>query len=171
MRPEKSTIVEDVRVKFKGSPFVIIAEYTGMTVPHFAELRKRLAGCGAEIHVVKNTFIRIAAKDLGMPDLSDALTGQNAVVTGEVDICAAAKVLKTFAKEFQKPAVKAGALDNEPLNADQINSLAELPSKETLQATLLGVLLAPATKLVRTLNEPAASLARLLQAKADQHSA
>jgi len=171
MRPEKSTIVEDVRVKFQGSPFLIVAEYTGMTVPHFAELRNRLAGCGAEIHVVKNTFIKIAAKELGMPDLSSALTGQNAVVTGEADICAAAKVLKTFAKEFQKPAVKAGALDNAPLNPEQINSLAELPSKEVLQATLLGVLLAPATKLVRTLNEPGASLARVLQAKVDQHSA
>lgn len=171
MRPEKSTIVEDVRVKFQGSPFLIVAEYTGMTVPHFAELRNRLAGCGAEIHVVKNTFIKIAAKELGMPDLSSALTGQNAVVTGEADICAAAKVLKSFAKEFQKPAVKAGALDNAPLNPAQINALAELPSKEVLQATLLGVLLAPATKLVRTLNEPGASLARVLQAKVDQHSA
>lgn len=171
MRPEKSTIVEDLRSKFQGSPFLIVAEYTGMTVPHFAELRNRLSGCGAEIHVVKNSFIKIAAKELGMPDLSDALRGQNAVVTGEADICAAAKILKTFAKEFQKPALKAGALDNAPLDPKQIEALAELPSKETLQATLLGVLLAPATKLVRTLNEPGASLARVLQAKADQHAA
>jgi len=167
MRPEKPTIVEDIRNKFQGSPFLIIADYQGMTVPHFAELRNRLAGSGAEIHVVKNSFIKIASKELGMPDLADALNGQNAVVTGESDICSAAKVLKVFAKEFTKPVLKAGVLDNSPLSADQITALAELPPKEILQAQLLGVLLAPATKLVRTLNEPGASLARVLKAKAD----
>lgn len=171
MRPEKATIVDDLRTKFQGSPFLIVAEYTGMTVPHFAELRGRLAGCGAQIHVVKNSFIKIAAKDLGMPDLAKYLSGQTAVVTGESDICAAAKVLKTFAKEFEKPSVRAGVLDNASLSADQVRALADLPSKEVLQATLLGVLLAPATKFVRVLNEPGASLARVLQAKADQHAA
>lgn len=171
MRPEKATIVEDLREKFKASPFLIVADYTGMTVPHFAELRSRLAGSGARLHVVKNTFVKIAAKDLGMPDLADALAGQNAVVTGDSDICAAAKVLKTFAKEFDKPVVKAGVLDNAPLTPEQIRALADLPSKETLQAQLLGLLLQPATQLVRTLNEPGASLARVLQAKADAASA
>ncbi len=167
MRPEKPTIVEDLRLKFQASPFLIVADYTGMTVPHFAELRSRLAGSGAEIHVVKNSFVKIAASELGMPDLSAALGGQNAVVTGDSDICAAAKILKTFAKEFEKPVLKAGVLDNAPLLPAQIIELADLPSKEVLQATLLGVLLAPATKFVRVLNEPGASLARVLQAKAD----
>lgn len=167
MRPEKATIVDDLRTKFSGSPFLIIADYTGMTVPHFAELRTRLRGAGAEFKVVKNSFIKIAAKELGFPDLAKSLAGQNAVVTGDSDIAAAAKVLKTFAKEFTKPVVKAGVLDNAPLDAAQVVAIADLPSKAQLQAQLLGVLLAPATKLVRTLNEPAASLARVLQAKAD----
>ncbi|MGC1480718.1 MAG: 50S ribosomal protein L10 [Chthoniobacterales bacterium] len=168
MRPEKSTIVEDLSARFKGSPYLIVADYTGMTVPHFAELRTRLHGVGGEIHVVKNSFVKIASRELGMPDLAESLAGQNAVVTGEADICAAAKILKTFAKEFKKPALKAGVLDNAPLGPDQLIALADLPSKETLQAQLLGLLLQPATQLVRTLNEPGASLARVLQAKADQ---
>ena len=167
MRPEKATIVADVQAKLKNSPFLLIADYSGMQVKHFEELRTRLAAANAEIHVVKNSFIKRAAKDLGMPELNGALTGQTAVVTGEVDICAAAKVLKTFVAEFTKPPVKAGVLDNAILSADQVQALADLPSKEVLQATLLGVLLAPATKLVRTLNEPGASLARVLKAKAD----
>ncbi|MDD5201249.1 MAG: 50S ribosomal protein L10 [Terrimicrobiaceae bacterium] len=171
MRPEKATIVEDLRSKFQGSPFLIVADYTGMTVPHFAELRTRLAGTGAKLSVVKNSFIKIAAKELGMPDLATALAGQNAVVTGEADICAAAKVLNVFAREFQKPLVKAGVLDNAALNADQVRALADLPSKQVLQAQLLGLLLAPATRFVRVLNEPGASLARVLQAKADQSAA
>lgn len=170
MRPEKTTIVADLSEKFKSSPFLIITDYTGMTVPHFAELRGRLAGVSAEIHVVKNSFVKIASKELGMPGLSDFLAGQNAIVTGDTDICATAKILKTFAKEFEKPSVKAGVLDNEPLGPEQIAALADLPPKESLQAQLLGLLLSPATKLVRTLNEPGASLARVLQAKVDAHA-
>lgn len=167
MRPEKSTIVADVQAKLKSSPFLLIADYSGMQVKHFEELRTRLAAANAEIHVVKNSFIKRAAKDLGLPELNGALSGQTAMVTGESDICAAAKVLKTFVAEFTKPPVKAGILDNAILTADQVQALADLPSKEALQAKLLGLLLAPATKLVRTLNEPGASLARVLKAKAD----
>ena len=167
MRPEKSTIVADVQAKLKSSPFLLIADYSGMQVKHFEELRTRLAAANAQIHVVKNSFVKRAAKDLGLPELNGALTGQTAMVTGESDICAAAKVLKTFVAEFTKPPVKAGILDNAILTADQVQALADLPSKEVLQGKLLGLFLAPATKLVRTLNEPGASLARVLKAKAD----
>ncbi len=74
-----------------------------MSVLQFAELRNRLAGAGAQCKVVKNTFLRRAAADVGFPDLSKDLTGQTAIVTGESDVCAAAKVLKTFSSEFQTP--------------------------------------------------------------------
>jgi large subunit ribosomal protein L10 len=167
MRPEKTTIVEDLRGKFQSSPFLIVADYAGMTVPHFAELRKRLRASGASLSVVKNSFVKIAAKELGMPDLGSSLAGQNAIITGEADICGAAKVLKTFAKEFTKPVVKGGVLDNASLDATQITALADLPPKEILQSQLLGLLNMPATSFVRVLNEPGASLARVLKAKAD----
>jgi len=168
MRPEKPTIVEDIKASLQDSPFAIIADYTGMTVIHFEELRTRLAAAGASCHVMKNTFVKRAFTELEMPDLKDALTGQTALVTGESDVCAAAKVLKSFADEFSKPGVKGGVLDNDVLTPEQISALASLPSKETLQAQLLGLLTTPATKLVRTLNEPGASLARLLKAKAEK---
>jgi len=168
MRPEKAIIVSDVQEKLKKSPFLLIADYSGMQVKHFEELRKRLSGVGAELHVVKNTFIKRAIKDLGLPELNGALTGQSAMVTGESDICAAAKVLKTFVAEFTKPPVKVGILDNAVLSAEQIQVLADLPSKEALQGKLLGLLLAPAGQFVRLLNEPASSLARVLKAKAEK---
>lgn len=171
MRPEKATIVADVQAKLQQSPFLLIADYSGMQVKHFEELRTRLSAVGAEIHVVKNTFVKRAVKELGLPELNGALTGQTAMVTGENDICAAAKVLKTFVAEFQKPPVRAGILDNALLTADQVQALADLPSREVLQATLLGLLLAPATRLVRVLNEPGASLARVLKAKAEAQTA
>jgi large subunit ribosomal protein L10 len=166
MRLEKSTIVDDVKLKLNASPFIILVEYGGMSVSHFSELRTRLAAVGSACSVVKNTFLRRALNDTGVTLLDEHLTGQTALVSGEQDICAAAKVLKTFHAEFQKPTVRVGILDNDFLSVDQIMALAALPSKEILQAQLLGLLLMPATQLVRTLNEPGASLARLLAAKA-----
>ena len=168
MRLEKSTIVDDVKLKLNASPFIILVEYGGMSVSHFSELRTRLAAVGSSCSVVKNTFLRRALNDTGITLLDEHLIGQTALVSGEQDICAAAKVLKTFHAEFQKPTVRVGILDNDFLSVDQIMSLAALPSKEILQAQLLGLLLMPATQLVRTLNEPGASLARLLAAKASE---
>jgi ribosomal protein L10 len=116
---------------------------------------------------VKNTFLRRAAKDAGLPDLGD-LRGQTAIVVGDKDVAAAAKVLKNFTAEFKKPEVKTGVVDKLVVSGAQIQEIADLPSREVLLATLLGVLNAPASALVRVLNEPASALARVLQAKVDQ---
>ena len=164
MRPEKPSIVEDVKLRLNNSPFLIVVEYGGLNVNHFAELRTRLGGSGASLTVVKNTFLRRSIKDAGLPELDAHLKGQTAFVVGEKDICGAAKILKTFAAEFEKPKIRVAILDNSILETSQVIALADLPSKEVLQAQLLGLLLQPATQLVRTLNEPAASLARVLQA-------
>ena len=71
MRPEKTTIVEDLSARLNHSPFLIVTEYTGMNVLQFSELRSRLAGAGAQCRVVKNTFLRRAAAEVGYPDLAD----------------------------------------------------------------------------------------------------
>jgi large subunit ribosomal protein L10 len=171
MRPEKASIVEDLSTKLSKSPFLIITEYTGMNVLQFSELRSRLAGAGAQCRVVKNTFLRRAAAEVGYPDLADNLYGQTAIVTGESDVCAAAKILKGFSTEFQKPAVKLGVLDKLIISKEQIRDLADLPPKEILRSQLLGVLKSPLQKLVVLLSEPGASLARLLKARVDKESA
>jgi large subunit ribosomal protein L10 len=168
MRPEKSTIIEDLSQQLNQSPFLIIVDYTGMKVEHFAELRKRLSESGAECHVVKNSMLRRAMAQLEWPELGNALQGQNAMVTGPSDVCAAAKVIKSFKAEFTKPEFRGGVLDRAVLSVEQLVALAELPPKEILQAQLLGLLSSPATKLVRVLSEPAARLVRLLQAKNDK---
>ena len=168
MRPEKPTIVEDVKTRLDNSPFLIVVDYGGMNVEHFAELRTRLAGTGSSLTVIKNTFLRRSIKESGLPELDAHLVGQTAFVVGEKDICAAAKVLKTFSSEFEKPKIRAGILDNAVLETAQVIALADLPSKEVLQSQLLALLLTPATQLVRTLNEPAASLARVLAAIAEK---
>ena len=167
-RPEKQTIVDDLSARLNASPFLIVTEYVGMNVLQFSELRNRLAGVGAQCKVVKNTFLRRAAAEAGFPDLGESLAGQTAIIIGENDISAAAKVIKTFSTEFKRPEVKAGVLDHALLSKEQIQALADLPSKEVLQAQLLGVLKSPLQKLVSVLNEPVASLARLLKARLDK---
>jgi len=167
MRPEKPSIVEDLQTKLNASPFLFVTDYTGLRVDQFGELRNRLAGAGAECRVVKNTFLRLAIRDAGLPELK-GLNGQTAIVLGESDVASAAKVVKTFAKEFQKPTVRVGIIDKTVVSAEQIDVIADLPSREVLLATLLGVLQAPAGKLVRTLNEPASALARALKAKLEK---
>jgi large subunit ribosomal protein L10 len=168
MRPEKANIVSDLSAKLKDSQFVLVADYQRMKVDQFSELRNRLAPAGAEIHVVKNSFLKRAITDSGFPDVADQLTGQTAIVTGEKDVAPVAKILKTFATEFKIAALKIGIVDRAILPSKDVEAMADLPSREVLLAQLLGLLLSPATKLVRLLNEPASSLARLLNAKAEK---
>jgi large subunit ribosomal protein L10 len=96
------------------------------------------------------------------------LSGQTAVVTGDSDVCAAAKALKDFAKSAGKPEIRGGVLDGELLDEAKVKALADLPPMEILQAQLLGVLNMPAQQLVTVLDQPGASLARVLQAKHEQ---
>jgi large subunit ribosomal protein L10 len=167
MHPAKATVVSDLNKKLHASPFVFVTDYAGLDVIQFSELRSRLDKAGARVIVVKNSFLRLALKEAGLPDVGE-LRGQTAVVVGDKDAAAAAKVLKTFTGEFKKLAVKTGVLDNLIVSSDQINAIADLPSRNVLLAQLLGVLNAPASTLVRLLNEPAAQLARVLQAQADK---
>jgi large subunit ribosomal protein L10 len=168
MKAEKTVLIDHLLEKVNSSPFLFVVDYAKLTVPGWETLRKRLRDAGAEIHVFKNTFVRKAAEKAGYPaEIEKALIGQTAVVTGAQDVCAAAKVMKTFAKEFDKAKVKAGVLDGALLTAESINSLADLPSKPQLQAQLLALFNTPATQLVRVLNEPATGLVRVLKAKGE----
>lgn len=171
MRPEKANIVLELSETLQRSPFVLVTEYRGMKVADFSELRSRLAPAGAEVHVVKNNFLKRAMADSGFPDVGDQFAGQTAVVTGQADVAPVAKIFKTFASEFKLAALKIGFVDRAVLSTADLEKLAELPAREVLRAQLLGLLLSPATRLVRVLNEPAAALARLLNAKAEREGA
>jgi len=170
MRPEKPDIVSDLSDKLKQSPYVLVTDYQHMKVADFSELRNRLAPAGAEMHVVKNNFLKRAMADSGFPDIGDQLVGQTAVVTGEKDVAPVTKIFKTFAAEFKIAALKLGFVDRTVLSIADLETLADLPPREILQAQFLGLLLSPATKLVRLLNEPASALARLLNAKAQKEA-
>jgi large subunit ribosomal protein L10 len=168
MRAEKQILTQEYVTRLNASPFFIVVNYRGLKVGHLTELRKRLNQAGAEVHIIKNSIFRVAAKEAGVGDLNGALAGQIAVVTGRRDISVAAKVVKTFGAEFDRLKVQFGYLNNQRLEPAEILTLADLPSLEALRSKFLGVLSAPATKLVVLLNTPATQLARVLQAKAEK---
>ena len=168
MRVEKQILTKEYVARLNDSPFFIVVGYQGLKVEHLTELRKRLSKAGAEIHVVKNTVFRIAAKESGVADLNGSLTGQLAVVTGQKDISAAAKAVKNFAAEFDKLKVKFGFLNNQRLEEAGIIALADLPSLDVLRAKLLGLFNAPATKLAVLINTPASQLAQVIKAKSEK---
>ena len=168
MRAEKQNLTKEYLVRLNASPFFIVVDYKGLKVGPITDLRKRLNKAGAEIHIVKNSIFRLAAKEAGVAELNGALTGQLAVITGKKDVSAAAKVVKNFNAEFDKLKIKFGYLNNNRLESPDLLALADLPSIEVLRSKLLGLLKAPSTKLVVLLNTPASQLARVLQARVDK---
>ena len=168
MRAEKKLVTKEYLTRLNASPFFIVVDYRGLGVSQFTELRNRLRQAGAEVHVVKNSIFRIAVQEAGLGDVAGSMTGQLAVATGTKDISAAAKVLKNYQAEFEKPKLKFGYLGDQRLELADLQALADLPSLEVLRSNFLGLLQTPAGQLVRLLNEPASRLARVLQARVDQ---
>src|SRR5438132_13600527 len=106
MRPEKPGIVSDLSDKLKQSPYVLVTDYQHMKVADFTELRNRLAPAGAEMHVVKNNFLKRAMADSGFPEVGGQLVGQTAIVTGAKDVAPEEKICKTFTTDVKIAALK-----------------------------------------------------------------
>ena len=170
MHPAKATVVSDLNKKLNASPFVFVTDYAGVDVIQFGELRNRLHKAGARCLVVKNSFLRLAAKEAGLPDLGE-LRGQTAVVVGDKDAAAAAKVIKTFSAEFKKLTLKTGVLDNLVVSVAQINQIADLPSRDVLLAMLAGAFQAPLVKTAGLLQALPRNFAYGLKALIDQKEA
>lgn len=168
MRFEKTSVVDELQKKVHDSSYLIVVDYTGMKVDQFGELRNRLEKGNSRLHVVKNTFLKRALKNESLPELEGDLNGQSAVVLGGSDVAGAAKVLKTFVKEFEKPKIKVGILDRAVLDTKSLMAIADLPPREIILAQLLGLINSPASKLARLINTPASQLAQVIKAKAEK---
>ena len=154
MNPDKKVIIDELLDRVNASPYVLVVDYTGMTVPQFSELRNRLDAAGAQCHVAKNTYMRQALAEAGLPDIGEGLVGQTAFVTGSSEVFAAAKAIKNFEKEFKKPEMKVGILGDTVLDAAKLKAIADIPSREAVLSQLLA-----------TINEPATRIARVIQAR------
>ena len=153
MNPDKKVIIDALLEKVNASPYVLVVDYTGMTVPQFSELRNRLGAAGAECHVAKNTYMKKALAEAGLPDIGEGLVGQTAFVTGDSEVFAAAKAIKNFEKEFKKPEMKVGILGDAVLDADKLKAIAEIPSREAVLSQLLATILEPSTRIARVIQK------------------
>jgi large subunit ribosomal protein L10 len=153
MNPDKKVIIDELLDRVNTSPYVLVVDYTGMTVPQFSELRNRLGAAGAQCHVAKNTYMRKALAEAGLPDIGEGLVGQTAFITGESEVFAAAKAVKNFEKEFKKPEMKIGILGDMILDADKLKAIADIPSREAVLSQLLATILEPSTRIARVIQK------------------
>ena len=152
MRAEKNYLIAEVESHLKKSEYVILANFTKVTVADVADLRAKLAVEKAEFHVVKNSSLRVAAKALGLPDFEGALIGPTAVVVGGKNAAGVAKILKKFFQDKQKLEVKIGVLDKKIVTAADLARIADLPPFDILRAQFLGLLKSNAASFVRVLD-------------------
>ena len=163
-KERKEAVLARYQDWLKRSQAVILVEYTGASMKDMDNIRAKIRETGGEFHVVKNTLARRAFAASGLTLSEDVLEKSTAVSFAYADPAATAKALSDATKNMQFIKVKGGFMGTQMLNAAQVKALADLPPLPVVRSQLLGVLQAPAGKLVRTLAEPARSLASVLRA-------
>lgn len=172
-RARKKEFLEQYKGYLSQAQGVILVTFQGLSVPEMETLRKKLKEQGAVFMVVKNTLLRIALQESEYPlPENGVLEGPTAAVFALEDPVAAAKAVVDFIKEHEEQiSIKAGFLERRVITAEAVRQLAQLPPLPVLRAQLIGLILAPATKLVQVLYEPGRRVAGVLKAYADQGSA
>ncbi len=168
---EKKAMVQELAEKLKRSSAGVLVDYKGITVAQDTALRVEMRQNNVEYFVIKNTLLRFAAEEAGLPDLIPVLKGTTSIALCEDDPVAAARVVASFSKkvkEQNKFTIKLGFVDGKVISAEEVKALAELPSKEVLIATVLGTLMAPIRGLATVLDANISGLARVVQAIADK---
>ncbi len=148
---QKKEIVTGLVETLKNAQAGVLVDYRGLTVEEDTNLRRKLREAGVEYKVVKNTLTRFAAKEVGLEGLDAELNGPTSLAVSATDPVAPAKVIADFAKENECLKIKAGFLDGNVITLDEVKTLANTPSRETLIANIMGSLNAPISNLVRTL--------------------
>jgi large subunit ribosomal protein L10 len=138
-KAERQAEVETITAAIKASPNVYVTDFAGLNVAKVTEFRRRLRGAGAQYLVVKNTLAERALELNGVTTLNDHLKGPTGLVLSKEPM-AAAKVLTEFAKENQKPGIRAGLVDGTPVTREHIQRLGTIPDRQTLLAMVAGSL-------------------------------
>ena len=169
-RAEKAAAVAALKQTFNEVSVVVVTRNLGLTVAQSTALRGRMREAGATYKVSKNTLTLIAAEGTPYQAITDLLTGPTALATSR-DPVAAAKVVVDFAKTTDKFEIVGGAMGATSLDVAGVQALATLPSLDELRAKIVGLIVAPATKLATLTQAPAAQLARVLSAYAEKDAA
>jgi large subunit ribosomal protein L10 len=169
-RAAKKQAVEQLNGVFKSTGVAVVAHYSGLTVAQMQKLRSEMKKAGATVKVSKNRLAKIALEDTSVVSIGPLLKGPTIIATSD-DPVAAPKVAVDFAKANEKFVILGGAMGPTVLNVEAVKSLASLPSLDELRARLVGLLVAPATKIAQLSTAPAAKLARVVQAYASKSEA
>ena len=166
--PAKAKKVENLAGELAGTVQLVITEYRGLKVGELQELRRRLRPKGIEYHVVKNSLFARAAEQSGKSELRKLLAGPTAVAIGDGDEVDLAKSLVDEARTLKALKVLGALIGGRAMSADDVASLARLPSRSQLQATIVGSIQAPLTQMVGVLTAAQGNLVRVLQARGSQ---
>lgn len=172
MRPEKISMIAEVRGQLEKSPFLLLTNTRGLTVEQMSDLRRKLRATHARLQVVRNSAVAVAARELGWGDgLNSILQGPTAMITGTGDASEAVKILKGFIKDNNNlPGIKGGMLAGQVLTVADVEAVASLPSREVMLAMFLGTLNAPMGQLVGALNQKLCTLLYALKAIEEKKS-
>lgn len=165
-RPEKVAVVDEVSAKLAASDAALLTEYRGLDVTAMAVLRRALHEAGGEYKIYKNTLVRFAAAQAGL-EIGELLTGPTAIAFVQGDAAGVAKVLRDYAKANPALVLKGGVLGTQLLSSDDVQALAELPSREQLLAEIAGVFAAPMQQFASLLDAVPRTFAYALQALID----
>jgi large subunit ribosomal protein L10 len=169
-RAAKKDAVEQLNAVFKTTSVAIVAHYSGLTVAQMQKLRVQMKQAGASVKVSKNRLTKIALVGTDLDGIGPLLKGPTVIAISK-DPVAAPKVAIEFAKTNEKFVILGGSMGKTVLNIDSVKALASLPSLDELRGKIVGLLVAPATKLAQLSNAPAAKLARVIQAYASKDEA
>jgi large subunit ribosomal protein L10 len=150
----KSQVIAEVKGKLSASKGVVLTDYRGLTVGEVTKLRSQLREAGIEYKVVKNTFVKRAADEIGLQGLDPFLEGPTAVAYGINDPVSPAKILSEFAKTYKALEIKAGILEGKVIGVEGVKALAELPPREVLLAQVLAAMQSPLVGMVNVLQGP-----------------
>ena len=169
----KQAVIEALITELSQTSSVIVTDYRGLTVDEITKLRRKLRTVGAEYKVVKNTLLKRALPESGLPVMEDLLEGPNAIMVTTGDPVIATKTLTTFAKELKKdfPSIKGGLLGTQQLSAAQVIELSKLPSREEILGNLVGTIQTPVTNTVMTIGAVMQNLIGTIEAYHNDKSA
>jgi large subunit ribosomal protein L10 len=169
-KQDKITLVENLTAELRDAKAVVLVDYMGLTVKAQQDLKKQLRAVGAQMSVVKNTLLRIAAKESKQPsEISDVvLDGPSAVVITKEDPIAPLAVLAKFAKESELPQFKVGIIEGTFHDKAGLTKLSSLPSREVLLGQAVGTIAAPMYNIVYVMQANIQKLLYVLQTKAKQ---
>ena len=169
-RSTKEATVDELKAKFAKVASLVVADYRGINVPTVTGLRNEFRKAQCEYRVYKNTLVKRAIQGTKMEPLGKFLEGTNALMFSYESPSAPAKVATKFAKENDKFKVKAAYFEGQVVDSAGVESLATMPGKDEMRATLLATLVAPAQKLVQTIAAGASSFVYLLAARERQQN-